>query len=169
MIQSLRSSTLRRIDPVHTVSTHSPDETLELGSRLGAAAEPGDVIALFGGLGAGKTVMTKGIMRGLGGNPNDITSPTFTLMARHEARLTLYHMDAYRLAGTKELLEIGVDEALEGDGLAVIEWPERAEELLPEDRLEVHISGPSEHDREFRFVGKGARGLSLLKRAGLSS
>jgi tRNA threonylcarbamoyladenosine biosynthesis protein TsaE len=156
-------------EPVVTVSTYSPEETLDLGAKFGAAAEPGDVIALFGGLGAGKTVFAKGIMRGLGGDPAEVTSPTFTLMVRHEARVPLYHMDAYRLAGSKELLEIGVEEVLGGDGVSVIEWPERAEDLLPSDRLEVHVSVVTEHERRFRFQPAGARARAMIERAGLSA
>ena len=73
------------------------DETLALGERIGRAALPGDVVALFGGLGAGKTVLAKGILRGLGGDPDDATSPTFTLLRQYQARLQLNHFDAYRL------------------------------------------------------------------------
>ena len=156
-------------EPAVVMSTHSPDETLDLGARLGAVAETGDVIALFGGLGAGKTVMAKGIMRGLGGNPAEVTSPTFTLMIRHEARVPLYHIDAYRLAGSKELLEIGVEEVLGGDGLSVIEWPERAKELLPDDRLDVRIFVIAEHERLFQFEPSGEKGRAMLERAGLST
>lgn len=152
----------------NSLSTHSVEETLDLGARLGRAAVPGEVIALFGGLGAGKTVLAKGIMRGLGGNPDAVTSPTFTLMVRHEARLPLYHIDAYRLSGARELMEIGVEEAFGSDGLAVIEWAERAMSILPKDRLDIYITVLDEKARLLRLDATGPRARAMLDRAGLS-
>jgi tRNA threonylcarbamoyladenosine biosynthesis protein TsaE len=153
-----------------TERTHvsqSVDETLALGERIGRAARPGDVVALFGGLGAGKTVLAKGILRGLGGDPDDATSPTFTLLRQYQARLTLHHFDAYRLAEPRALLDIGAEEAFYGDGICVIEWSERVLEVLPPDRLEIHLKVSGEAQREVRLSAAGPRAEALLSRMGL--
>ena len=144
--------------------SRSADETLLLGERIGRAALPGDVVALFGGLGAGKTVLAKGILRGLGGHPDDAASPTFTLLREYQARLTLHHFDAYRLHEPRELLEIGAEEALYGDGLCVIEWAERVLEALPPDRLEVRLEVVGKARRRVRLSAAGPRSEALLAR-----
>jgi tRNA threonylcarbamoyladenosine biosynthesis protein TsaE len=150
------------IERIHV--SQSVDETLTLGERIGRAARPGDVVALFGGLGAGKTVLAKGILRGLGGNPDDAASPTFTLLRQYQARLLLHHFDAYRLAAPRELLEIGAEEAFYGDGICVIEWAERVLEVLPADRLEVHLEVSGEARREVRLSATGPHAEALLGR-----
>lgn len=144
--------------------THSPGETHALGERLGQEAVAGDVVALFGDLGAGKTVLAKGIAAGLDADPDDVTSPTFVLMRRHEGRLPLYHFDAYRLAGPNDMLDIGADEFLYGDGVSVIEWADRVSDALPPDRLEVHMRVAGERDREIRLFAVAARAKALLAR-----
>jgi tRNA threonylcarbamoyladenosine biosynthesis protein TsaE len=143
---------------------NSVDDTLALGERIGRAALPGDIVALFGGLGAGKTVLAKGILRGLGGDPDDATSPTFTLLRQYPARLLLHHFDAYRLSAPREFLEIGAEEAFYGDGICVIEWAERVLEVLPADRLEVHLEVTGETRREVRLSAAGPRAEALLGR-----
>lgn len=146
--------------------SQSVDETLALGERIGRSARPGDVVALFGGLGAGKTVLVKGILRGLGGDPADATSPTFTLLRQYPARLQLYHFDAYRLGAPRELLEIGAEEAFYGDGICVIEWAERVLEALPPDRLEIHLEVSGEARREVRLIAAGPRAEALVGQLG---
>jgi len=99
------------------------------------------VIALVGGLGAGKTVFVKGLARGLGVRPaHEVTSPTFVLITEYPGRLTLYHVDAYRLEGAADFEALGADEILFGDGVCVIEWADRLAGCLPEDRLEVALA-----------------------------
>ena len=134
--------------------TASPEETLALGERLAAHLAPGDVLALYGDLGAGKTHLVKGLARGLGADPEDVSSPTFTLVNEYATDPPLHHLDVYRIERLSELEEIGVEELLHGDGLCVVEWPERMEPMLPPGTLRVrllHLDG----DR--RRVEKGER------------
>jgi tRNA threonylcarbamoyladenosine biosynthesis protein TsaE len=96
------------------------------------------VIALFGGLAAGKTTLTKGIARGLGID-EDVTSPTYTLISEYAGRLRLYHMDAYRLEGEADFLELGAEEFLYGDGVSVVEWSERIAGILPANAARISL------------------------------
>ncbi len=124
-------------------------ETINLGQHLGQKADKGDVITLEGDLGAGKTTLTQAIGMGLE-VPSDfyITSPTFTLLQEYPGRIPLYHMDLYRLGSEEEIEELGLDEYLYGssNGLAVIEWPERLGNLMPENRLHIQLDFAKEAD-----------------------
>ncbi|HZD60169.1 MAG TPA: tRNA (adenosine(37)-N6)-threonylcarbamoyltransferase complex ATPase subunit type 1 TsaE [Anaerolineae bacterium] len=121
-----------------TVITHSPEETRELARKLAPLLSEGDLINLTGDLGAGKTVFTKGLAEGLEIHI-PVTSPTFTLIKEYSGRLPLYHFDVYRLASPDELEELGADEYFYGDGVSVVEWGDKVEELLPDERLTVKI------------------------------
>lgn len=146
------------------LATHAPAETLALGERLGHVVRPGNVVALIGDLGAGKTLLTKGIFRGLNGDPREVISPTFVLMTRHEGRSPLYHFDAYRLQGAGEILDIGAEESFYGDGVSVVEWADRVIDALPDDRLEVHMNVRSPNEREIRLRARGEQSAMLLER-----
>jgi len=112
--------------------------TAALGARLGAAARPGGVVALVGDLGAGKTTLARGLIRSLAGAETEAPSPTFTLVQTYDTpRLSIWHFDLYRLTRPEEARELGIEEAV--DGLALIEWPERAGRYLPSARLEVQL------------------------------
>ena len=115
-----------------------------MGRALGELAQPGDVILLAGPLGAGKTCLTQGIAMGLG-IPGYVRSPTFVLMARYSGRLTLHHLDLYRIGSSEEAWDLGLDEQVSGDGVCVVEWPDRAPELfpgpLPEPPPKLQIEG----------------------------
>ena len=146
------------------LTMRSLDDTLAFGRRIGRAARRGDVVALIGQLGAGKTALTKGILAGLGGNPDDVTSPTFVLMVRHDGgRLPLFHFDAYHLAGGTELAEIGAEEAFYGEGLSVIEWADRVADVLPEDQLELHLRVTGRTEREIALAPLGERARALAR------
>ncbi len=121
-----------------TFHSGSREETIELGRKLGALLKEGDVIALSGELGSGKTCMTKGLALGLG-VPEDevVTSPSFTYMNEYEGRKTLYHMDVYRLDHLSDFLGTGLDEYLGHGGVAVLEWADRWPEILPAQTLSV--------------------------------
>jgi tRNA threonylcarbamoyladenosine biosynthesis protein TsaE len=140
-----------------TVETHSPEETLDLGRRIGRAARAGDVLALLGDLGAGKTVMAKGLAEGLGAaSAREVTSPTFVLCREYlGGRLPLYHFDAYRLHGAVDLEQIGAPEIFGGDGLSAIEWADRAPQVLPADHLEVQLEVMGDAARRLSFTPLG--------------
>jgi tRNA threonylcarbamoyladenosine biosynthesis protein TsaE len=135
------------------VFSASPDQTEELGRRLGKEARPGTVFCLFGELGAGKTKLTQGIARGLGvPGTYAVTSPTFTLVNEYPGRLPLIHIDLFRISSADELLDLGWEEYLQAEGVVVIEWAERAGPLLPESRVVVSITITGERERRFDFV-----------------
>ena len=127
---------------------NSEEDTRALGLEISEALEPGDAVALIGDLGTGKTALTKYIAEGLGVT-EEINSPTFTIVKEYRSgRLPLYHFDVYRLGSGEELLDIGAEEMLDGDGVCVIEWADIAADVLPEDSLIVSLSyGGSENER----------------------
>lgn len=139
-----------------TIRTHSAEETYALGARLGKMAQPGQVYALKGDLGSGKTVLTKGFAAGLGVE-EPVTSPTFTILMVHEGgRLPLYHYDVYRISDPDEMDEIGFDEYVYGEGVSLIEWAEKVEELLPPDAFAITIErdrAGGTDDRVIRMEG----------------
>ena len=136
--------------------THSPAETRDLGAALARQLLPGDVLILAGDLGAGKSEFTRGIARGLG-ITGPVASPSFTILNVYdEGRVPLYHFDWYRLSGVDELYDMGLDEYLGGDGIAVVEWPSRCPEAIPEDHLLVTITPVDETTREITMMPMGA-------------
>ena len=124
------------------------EDTRALGLRIADALEPGDVVALIGDLGTGKTALTKYIAEGLGVT-EEISSPTFTIIKEYRSgRMPLYHFDVYRLGGSEELMDIGADEILDGDGACVIEWADIVADALPADCLAIRLDyGDSEGSR----------------------
>ena len=135
-------------------------DTLRLGERLGRAAPAGTVVALLGDLGAGKTVIARGIGTGLGVDTT-VCSPSFVLMQMHEGgRLPLWHADLYRLTDPDELREIGLEEQLEGDGIGVVEWADRFDDWLPADHLEVRLEDHGE-GRRIQIAATGPRHAEL--------
>ena len=128
------------------------EDTFEYGRQLGLTAQPGEVYALIGDLGTGKTVFTKGFAKGLGVEEY-VNSPTFTIMQIYEeGRMPLYHFDVYRIEEPEEMEEVGLDEYLEGDGVCLIEWAERIEELLPEDMVTVKIEKDLTKGLDYRKI-----------------
>ena len=136
--------------------TRSAPETAELGERLGRVAQAGDVVALWGDLGAGKTVLAKGFGRGLG-VPGTVSSPSFILMAEHEGRLRLFHLDLYRLADAVEATASGLLDDRQAEGVTLIEWPDRLGRALPAERLDVRIAGTGDEPRRLSLAGHGNR------------
>lgn len=135
--------------------TTSAKETRALGARLAASLRPGDVLLLFGDMGAGKSEFTRGIASGLG-IAGPIASPSFTILQVYEdGRIPLYHFDWYRMESVEELYELGMEEYLGGDGVAVIEWPTRCPEAIPESYLEVVLKPAGENLREISWRSAG--------------
>jgi tRNA threonylcarbamoyladenosine biosynthesis protein TsaE len=138
------------------VTTASPEETQAAGERLAATLGPGDVVALSGELGAGKTCFVQGLVRGLGG-ATWATSPTFVLVNEYRGRLPIHHVDAYRLSTPAEMIDIGILELIEGDGVTLIEWAERVSSLLPERTIAVAIDGVGDEPRTITIRPHRAR------------
>ncbi|MBF0188627.1 MAG: tRNA (adenosine(37)-N6)-threonylcarbamoyltransferase complex ATPase subunit type 1 TsaE [Magnetococcales bacterium] len=137
-------------------TTRSEDETEQFGSRMAELLHPGSVIVLEGDLGAGKTVVARGIVRGLGSNKESVTSPTFTLMNPYpDGRLPVWHWDLYRLGDPEELDLIGAEEYLGVDGVTLIEWKERGGDRVPTGHLIVQIDYDDE-DPEIRLISLSA-------------
>ncbi len=133
-------------------TSRSFDETVSLGEKIGMTLIAGDIVALRGDLGAGKTSITKGIAKSLG-ITEDITSPTYTIVSEYSGSLPLYHMDMYRIGGMEEFEMLGVEELLFGSGVSLIEWSERIVEYLPEDCKSISIY--IEKDGSRRIVLEG--------------
>jgi tRNA threonylcarbamoyladenosine biosynthesis protein TsaE len=142
------------------VRSASVDETVAFGERLGRVAAPGDLVCLWGDLGAGKTQVAKGIARGLG-ITDTVNSPTFILMNEYAGRLPLFHVDLYRLADAADALAGGVVDDRQSDGVTVVEWPDRMGEVLPAGRLDVRIDGSGDEVREIEVATADA-GLARL-------
>lgn len=141
------------------LAVSSPEETALLAARVGAQVSAGDVIALWGDLGVGKTAFARGLIRDLTSPEEEVPSPTFTLVQIYEpsAAAPLWHFDLYRLTGPEEIWELGFDDALE-EAVSLIEWPERLGRQLPMRRLDVELcfdpaAGPTA--RGVRLVGRG--------------
>jgi tRNA threonylcarbamoyladenosine biosynthesis protein TsaE len=143
------------MNPV-VIDVASLAETEALGQRLAQHLFPGAVLALIGPLGAGKTHFVRAIAIGLGiANSDIVTSPTFVLIQEYEARLPIYHFDAYRLSTQVEFADLGVHEYFQGDGVCLIEWADKVPAILPSDRLEVRITITGEQARRFEFLALG--------------
>ena len=139
---------LAGMSPSVELTSTSPEDTLAIARALGAALRPGDVVALTGDLGAGKTLFCKGVGEALGIPPDRIVSPTFTIVTEHAGPVPLTHIDVYRLAGAREADEIGMRELLSGDGVCLVEWAEKIGELLPTDCIQVTFTISGDDRRE---------------------
>ncbi len=134
------------------IETGSPEETFELGKKIGSRAKAGQVYTLTGDLGTGKTVFTQGVAAGLG-ITEPVNSPTFTIVQVYEeGRLPFYHFDVYRIGDIEEMEEIGYDDYFFGNGICLIEWAELIEEILPEDRISITIQKNLEKGFDYRQI-----------------
>ncbi|UCF96422.1 MAG: tRNA (adenosine(37)-N6)-threonylcarbamoyltransferase complex ATPase subunit type 1 TsaE [Spirochaetaceae bacterium] len=137
--------------------SESAEQTMELGAEIGRRLGRGDVVALHGPLGAGKTTLVKGIARSLG-IVESVTSPSFTLIAEYEGMqeerpLVLYHVDLYRISHAQEIADLGIEEILNGEGICVIEWAEKAAEFLPDSAIHVDITIKEGGERSVEISG----------------
>jgi tRNA threonylcarbamoyladenosine biosynthesis protein TsaE len=145
-----------------TFLSRSLDDTTRLGKAIGEAVGPGAVISLVGPLGAGKTNLTRAIAVGLGINEADVSSPTFMLIQEYEGRLPLYHFDTYRLKDLEEFEDLGPDEYFYGEGVCLVEWGDRVQELLPPDHLRIEIEVTGETARRFLLEAHGKTSEELV-------
>ena len=135
--------------------TNSTAETRALGARLAEKLKAGDVVLLEGALGAGKSELARGVAGGLDVKET-VTSPSFTILNVYESgRVPLYHFDWYRLESSEELYELGMDEYLGGDGIALVEWPDRCPDAVPEDCLRIRITAAGENTRRIEAEPAG--------------
>lgn len=147
----------------HTLASHSPEETDAAGARLAESLGPGDVVALTGELGAGKTCFTQGLARGLGVTGRAV-SPTFVLVNEYRGRLPVHHVDAYRTGSLTELLDLGLEELFSGDGVTVVEWADKLLPLLPPHTVHVHIDGVGDEPRRITIRRPPAQAVSKAPR-----
>jgi tRNA threonylcarbamoyladenosine biosynthesis protein TsaE len=142
----------------------SPEQTRALGEAVGRYADAGDVVALIGELGTGKTLFVGGLAGGLGVDPATyVSSPTFTIMHRYRGRLSLYHVDLYRIETPEAFLNLGLDEYLQRDGVAAIEWAEHGWGYLPKEILTCRLRHTGPDTREIEIVPVGDRYVRLVR------
>lgn len=132
--------------------SNSDSDTKEIGRRLGSKLKKGDVVSLYGDLGAGKTTMAKGIASAFGIQERDVTSPSFTIIVEYESEIPFNHIDLYRLSGS-DASELGLHEYLGSDAVSVVEWAERAEDELPDDAIKVRLRYSGDESREIEIEG----------------
>ena len=150
--------------------TCSAAETIRLGEKLGGLLKEGDLVALVGELGTGKTVLTRGLAKGLGAKKEDVASPSFVLLREYNGRLPVYHFDLYRLNGPEDIARIGYEEYFYGAGVTIIEWADRVEELLPAEHLRIELYHKNRNERLIKLIPLGKRykknvtGLHIYKR-----
>ena len=135
-----------------TFQTHSPEETRTIGQQIGETLKAGDVIALIGDLGAGKTCLTQGIARGVGIASHEIVnSPSYTLINEYAGEIPIYHIDLYRLKHHGEIIDLGLEEYLGGNGICIIEWADRMSNLLPANYIQVTMTWVDESTRRIEL------------------
>ena len=142
--------------------SHSPSETEALGEELGRILEGGEILALCGELGSGKTTFVRGLARGLGVGKEIVVSPSFTLLNEYPGRINLYHFDFYRLEGLEDLESIGFWDYI-GEGIVTVEWADRIPEAIPEDALWITFSIVDGNHREISLRGERGKGRGLVE------
>lgn len=146
------------------IETKSASETVQIGKKIGSRLLSGDVVALVGELGAGKTQFIKGLAAGAGvGKPTYISSPSFTLINEYVGRIPFYHIDLFRLRTEKEAEELGLEEYFQGRGITAIEWADKILSLLPKEILWIHIHYTGKNSRSLKILGKGKHYEELIE------
>ena len=158
-VTALKSPEVRRL------TSRSARATWQLGRRLGAALQPGDVVALVGDLGAGKTQLVRGACAGAGVDEGDVSSPTFAIVQTYRGRLPFHHADLYRLADLDELYATGFMDLVGGEGALVVEWADKVAGWAPAERLEIRLEEVAGRptSRRISLVGTGARHAGLAR------
>jgi tRNA threonylcarbamoyladenosine biosynthesis protein TsaE len=145
------------------VSSKSASQTTRLGKSIGTRLRSGDVVALVGELGAGKTQFIKGLASGAGvGKPTYVSSPCFTLINEYPGRVPFYHIDLFRLESEKEVVGLGLEDYFQGEGITAIEWADKIPSFLPTEMLSIHIMYTGKNTRSIEIIGKGKRYEDLV-------
>jgi tRNA threonylcarbamoyladenosine biosynthesis protein TsaE len=145
------------------IQTKSAFETIRIGRSIGRHLRSGDVVALVGELGTGKTQFIKGLAAGVGvGRPTYISSPSFTLINEYPGRVPFYHLDLYRLEQEKEAEELGLEDYFQSGGITAIEWADRIPSLLPKEMFLIYFAYTGTNTRTLEITGKGTRYLNLV-------
>jgi tRNA threonylcarbamoyladenosine biosynthesis protein TsaE len=146
---------------LHTKTTA---ETIQIGKSVGGLLRPGDVVALVGELGAGKTQFIKGLAEGAGVRRSTyVSSPSFTLINEYPGRIPFYHVDLFRLEQEKEAEELGLEDYFQGGGISAVEWADKIPSLLPKEMLLIHIAYTGKNTRSLEVTGKGKHYEDLVK------
>ena len=146
------------------IVTKNPTQTIEFGRRISRFFKKGDVVALFGSLGTGKTTLVKGIAKGLGIRRTIVNSPSFVLFKEYKTKLPLYHFDFYRIKKAQDSYSVGLEEYLFSDGVCVIEWADRIKRFLPTEFLKIELKLKNTNQRGIRLTGVGHHYKDLIKR-----
>jgi tRNA threonylcarbamoyladenosine biosynthesis protein TsaE len=151
------------------LQTRNTSGTIQIGKSIGSLLLPGDVVALVGELGTGKTQFIKGLAVGVGiGKPTYISSPSFTLINEYKGKIPFYHIDLFRLRAEKEAEDLGLEEYFQSGGITAIEWADRIPSLLPREMLWIQISYTGENTRSLEIIGKGKRYEALIDKLRIS-
>lgn len=146
------------------LDSRSASETIRIGKEVGNRLRPGDVVALIGELGAGKTHFIKGLASGVGVKKSKyLSSPSFTLVNEYPGKIPFYHIDLYRLETREDAENLGLEEYVQGEGVTVIEWADRIPSLIPKEALWIEIEYAGEKDRTIEMTGRGKRYDQLVK------
>jgi len=147
------------------IPSNNVSETIRIGKRIGAFLRPGDVVALVGDLGTGKTHLIKGLAAGVGVKKTAyLASPSFTLINEYPGKIPFCHLDLYRLETEEEAQDAGVEEILQGGGVTAIEWADKIPSLLPREGLRIHLRAVGEHSRSIEITGEGIRYDALVRK-----
>ncbi len=147
------------------LKSNSAKKTIEIGKTLGTHLLPGSVICLTGELGAGKTCLIKGMAEGLGVKSKEVSSPTFIIIREYKGRLPLYHIDLYRIGIVDDIRDIGMEEIIYGNGVTAIEWAERINDVLPDERIDIKITWLDEKSREIEITAFGIKHKNMVNGA----
>jgi tRNA threonylcarbamoyladenosine biosynthesis protein TsaE len=149
--------------PLLQITTSSPDETEQLGATIGLLLQPGSFLALQGTLGGGKTCLTRGIVASLAPqSAHLVASPTYAIMNSYPGNTPVYHFDFYRLTGKDDIAELGFEDLFYGDGVSIVEWSERLDELLPADLLTIKFEYAGENQRLITITSTGQNSDNVL-------
>ncbi len=132
-------------------NSNSPDETIDIAKEYSRTVNSGEVVCLYGELGSGKTHFVRGFVQGFGISGDVVTSPTFTIINEYDGDTPIFHFDCYRLEHYREAVEIGAEEYLHGNGVCIVEWPDRISELLPPDAIKITLNVLDKEKREIIF------------------